>query len=52
MFVLDLETGKETFYENTISPKFIQFTIDKITKEQMMDINEQSKFIKIDKGIS
>lgn len=43
MFVLDLETGKETFYENDISPKFIQFTIDEITKEQILDINEQSK---------
>lgn len=43
MFVLDLETGNETFYENTISPKFIQFRIDKIDKEQLMDIHKLSK---------
>ena len=43
MFVLDLETGKDTFYENTVSPKFIQFTIDQIDKDQLMNIHEQSK---------
>jgi DNA repair exonuclease SbcCD nuclease subunit len=43
MFVLDLETGKDKFYENTISPKFIQFKIDEIDKEQLMEIHKLSK---------
>lgn len=43
LFVLDLETGKDTFYENTISPKFIQFKIDEIDKEQLMEIHKLSK---------
>ncbi len=43
LFVLDLETGEETFYENDISPKFIQFTINEIDKEQLMEIHKQSK---------
>lgn len=43
MFVLDLETGEDRFYENTISPKFIQFTIDKIDKDQLMEIHKLSK---------
>ena len=43
MFTLDLETGKEVFFENTISPKFLQFRIDKIDKAQLMEINKLSK---------
>tara|TARA_R110000796_G_scaffold153583_3_gene270167 strand:+ start:9264 stop:10316 length:1053 start_codon:yes stop_codon:yes gene_type:complete len=43
MFILDLDTGKEKFVENTISPKFIQFTIDKIDKEQLINISKLSK---------
>jgi len=43
MFILDLATGKDTFYENTISPKFIQFTINNIDKDQLMEIHALSK---------
>ena len=43
IFVLDLETDEDIFYENTISPKFLQFTIDKIDKDQLMEIHELSK---------
>ena len=43
MFMLDLETGKDRFFENNVSPKFLSFKIDEIDKEQLMDIAEQSK---------
>ena len=43
MFILDLETGIDTFYENNISPKFIQFNIDKIDKDQLIEIHRLSK---------
>jgi len=42
IFSLDLETGEDTFYENHISPKFIQFKIDNIDKEQLMEIHKLS----------
>jgi len=43
IYYLDLETGKETFYENTISPKFLSYTINTITKDIILEINENSK---------
>jgi DNA repair exonuclease SbcCD nuclease subunit len=43
IFALDLETGKDTFYKNTISPRFISYTIDKVDKEQLLEIHSLSK---------
>lgn len=43
IYYLDLETNELTFYENTISPKYISFKIDKIDKEYFKSIHESSK---------
>jgi DNA repair exonuclease SbcCD nuclease subunit len=42
-FMIDLETQKETFFENNISPKFLSFTITNIDKNQLLEINDKSR---------
>lgn len=43
MYYLDLETGEETFYENTIAPKFLSYTINELDKEILKKIHQESR---------
>ena len=40
MYCLDLETGEETFYENTISPKHIRFRFEEFNKDLFKEIEK------------
>lgn len=42
IYYLDLDSGEETFYENTISPKHIKFTINEFKEEFFDDIIKAS----------
>jgi DNA repair exonuclease SbcCD nuclease subunit len=40
MYCLDLESGEETFYENTVSPKHLKFKMEEFDKEVFKKIEE------------
>ena len=42
MYYLDLETGEETFYENTISPKHLKFKFTEFDKDLFKKISEMA----------
>ncbi len=43
IYLLDLETGNHTFYENNVSPKFIRYYINNILNMRMEEIESEIK---------